>query len=345
MRLILALLLLAGCPQPRSGGGGSLTCGPGTFEEDGVCVPEDGVPECGEGTIRIADACVAAEIQWAGFPLAEGEGATLGQTFHGNFSHQDSSRYAVDVPLSEGTPLAAMRGGTVVQVKEDSDTGCGDSSCADDGNFVRIDHGDGTFGLYFHLEQNGAQVSEGDGICAGEILGFSGNTGFSTGPHLHAAIENVFGLSLPLRFHELEEANGGVPAPGMQVVSTNAEDTDCAPPEPSECPEDQWAHQGVRLDPGVPCSLVERDVTYPVSGSISHGESVFIGTWRADPVNGGFAWSYQCATADPAGRFESNVQWPSESVGDASWLVFGAGDANCSSFGGWAYSARITFAD
>ena len=68
----------------------------------------------------------------------------------------------------------------MVGVKEDSDTGCGDPECSDEGNFVRIDHGDGTQGLYFHLERNGAQVAVGDGVCAGEVIGFSGNTGFST---------------------------------------------------------------------------------------------------------------------------------------------------------------------
>ncbi len=346
MRLALLLsFALAACPEPEPAPADfdePAPCADGTVEVDGWCVPEDPTP-CGEGTVRLGDECVSAERQWVGLPLTEGDTATLGQTFHGNFSHQDRDRYAVDIPLFEGTALAAMRSGTVVAMREDSDTGCGTSDCADDANFVTIDHGDGTQGIYFHLEQNGAVVGVGDGVCAGEVVGYSGNTGWSTGPHLHAAVQNPFGLSLPLRFWELEGVNGGVPAPGMDVVSQNAVDTDCAPPPPADCAEDLFAFLGVRLDPGVPCSLVELDRVYPVSGRTSHGSFVVIGTWRLDPINGGSAWSYQCEPIDADGRFEAELTWPSESASDGSYLAFTAAQDNCVGYGGWAYSVRISF--
>jgi hypothetical protein len=118
MRLLLLLFLpLIGCPEPaRSNFDSGSSCGEGTVEVDGWCLPEDETVDddeapCGDGTIEIAGECVAAAQQWVGFPLTEGDTAILGQTFHGNFSHQDHARYAVDIPLSEGTPLAAMRGG------------------------------------------------------------------------------------------------------------------------------------------------------------------------------------------------------------------------------------------
>jgi hypothetical protein len=346
MRALLLLSLLSACPEPVDDGfSDPAPCGPGTVEVDGWCVPEDAPDEaCGDGTIELEGECVSAELQWVGFPLTEGDSAVLGQTFHGNFSHTDASRYAVDVPLGEGTPIAAMRSGTVVDLKEDSDTGCGTPDCANDGNFITIDHGDGTEGLYFHLEQGGAQVAVGDGVCAGEVIGFSGNTGFSTGPHLHAAVQNPFGLSLPLRFWELADANEGVPAAGQVVVSGNAEDTDCAPPPPSDCPEDLFAHLGVRLEPGVPCSLVERGRSYPVRGRASHGETVIVGTWREDPVNGGEAWSYQCVAQQADGEFEIDLMWPAWETTRGSYLAFAASNADCWSYSGWSYSARITFA-
>ncbi len=344
MRL-LVLLFLIGCQQPRGGGGDGFDdpppCGDGTIEVDGECVGLDDGLECGDGTIELAGECVSTELQWVSLPMVEGYEAMMGQTFHGFFSHQDKGRYAVDIPMAIGTPVAAMRGGTVVDLKEDSDTGCGTSDCADDGNFVKIDHGDGTFAIYFHLEFQGATVDVGDGVCAGEVVGYSGNTGWSTGPHLHIAVQNALAISLPLRFFELADSNGGVPAPGQVVMSANAEDTDCAPPSPSDCPEDLFAHMGARLDPGVPCGLAEKDVVYPATGHVSHGAGVVIGTWRLDLINGGEGWSYQCWESDADGNFEGEVLFPSEVTTDRSWLIIGAAEPDCTTFAGWAYSARI----
>ena len=52
-------------------------------------------------------------------------------------------------------------------------------------NYVVIDHGDHTFGRYYHLDQNGAEVVMGETVAAGQLIGRSGNSGATFGPHLH----------------------------------------------------------------------------------------------------------------------------------------------------------------
>ena len=55
------------------------------------------------------------------------------------------------------------------------------------GNYIRIDHGDGFATSYLHMVAF-ADVAEGDYVYAGELIGYVGTTGGSTGPHLHFAV-------------------------------------------------------------------------------------------------------------------------------------------------------------
>src|SRR5207253_2765353 len=56
------------------------------------------------------------------------------------------------------------------------------------GNYLVIEHADGTFGVYWHLSQNGVMVNLGDHVVRGQTLALSGNTGSSSAPHLHFEI-------------------------------------------------------------------------------------------------------------------------------------------------------------
>lgn len=124
-------------------------------------------------------------------PFAPDQGIRIGQGFSGAFSHQAThSRYAVDFTLPTGTPVLAARGGTVMDVERYFHRAGQDPEI--DGpraNYVRILHDDGSMGVYAHLDYNGVIVRPGQRVDAGQQIGKSGNTGFSTGPHLHFAVQ------------------------------------------------------------------------------------------------------------------------------------------------------------
>ena len=106
--------------------------------------------------------------------------------------------------MPEGTAILAARAGTVIHVREDSVSGGAGSRYADDANEILITHDDGTLATYLHLMPDGALVEPGDRVRAGDRIGYSGNTGWSTEPHLHFevfTIDEALELrSLPVRF-------------------------------------------------------------------------------------------------------------------------------------------------
>lgn len=107
----------------------------------------------------------------------------LVQGYFGKFSHSDT--HALDFEMPEGTEIVAAREGVVTAVKEDSKEGGASHEFIDKGNYIMIYHSDGTFGSYYHLKENGVLVKEGQSVKRGEVIGLSGNTGWSSAPHLH----------------------------------------------------------------------------------------------------------------------------------------------------------------
>ena len=63
-------------------------------------------------------------------------------------------------------------------------------------NFVRILHDDGTMALYAHLKAEAAMVRVGQQVRRGQLIGLSGNTGFTSGPHLHFVLQVNRGMQL-----------------------------------------------------------------------------------------------------------------------------------------------------
>lgn len=109
--------------------------------------------------------------------------------------------------MPEGTPIVAARGGMVVRVENDQ-SGRGDNPS---GNFVRILHDDGTMGVYLHLMKGSVAVREGQRIDAGSRIARSGNTGNSTGPHLHFVVQRNVGLTVESIPFEFSQPVGSLP--------------------------------------------------------------------------------------------------------------------------------------
>jgi murein DD-endopeptidase MepM/ murein hydrolase activator NlpD len=122
----------------------------------------------------------------------------------GSFSHNDpQNRYAIDFALTEGTPIVAVREGVVMQVESDFDkAGLNREKYGGRANFIRVLHDDGSMAVYAHLQPEGVQVRTGQRVRLGQRIGLSGNTGFSTAPHLHFVLQVNRGMrleSIPFR--------------------------------------------------------------------------------------------------------------------------------------------------
>ena len=139
-------------------------------------------------------------------PYAPGKTYRVTQGYNGKFSHTGSNQYAIDWQMPEGTPVFAARGGLVVKVKDDSNQGGASVKYDRYNNYVLIRHDDGTLGHYCHLKKGGAKVKPGQIVRAGDLIALSGNTGFSSGAHLHFCVFKTINgrerLSLPVKFED-----------------------------------------------------------------------------------------------------------------------------------------------
>lgn len=112
-----------------------------------------------------------------------------------------SQEFALDFGADKGTPLIAARGGVVVKVYDEVDGNCGSAEECEElgipasGNYVRVQHQDNTFAIYAHLSPDSMFVSLGQTIKRGTMLALSGNTGRSSGPHLHFQVREALSLT------------------------------------------------------------------------------------------------------------------------------------------------------
>lgn len=124
----------------------------------------------------------------------------------GTFSHgagtQDEE--ANDWAMLEDTPVLAARDGVVVGFRDDCTAGGVDESFRFEANYVVLKHRDGTYSEYYHLKPAGVSVRLGARVKAGTEIGRSGNTGYSSQPHLHFAVfvplDGTSRVTLPVEF-------------------------------------------------------------------------------------------------------------------------------------------------
>ena len=138
-------------------------------------------------------------------PFSADEEYPISQGFEGTKTHgSPDSQFAIDIVMPVGTAVHAVRSGKVMDIEEDFNRGGRNyKKYAHKANHIRILHEDGTMAVYAHLDLASVIVRPGARIFAGQKIARSGNTGYSSGPHLHFAIQQNSGMqmiSLPFRF-------------------------------------------------------------------------------------------------------------------------------------------------
>ena len=125
------------------------------------------------------------------------------QAYDSKMSHK--GEFALDFKIKKKTKICAARDGVVIGAREDSDKGGLKSENMSDGNYVSIQHYDGSVAHYWHLIKEGVIVDIGDTVTKGQLIGLSGNTGYSAFPHLHFEVVGNDGTGtikqLPTRFY------------------------------------------------------------------------------------------------------------------------------------------------
>ncbi len=118
-------------------------------------------------------------------PFPVGDSAQVIQGNNGSFTHFGHAAYAFDFRMTIGRVVTAMRAGQVIATEERYIDG---NRTPGQTNLVLIRHDDGTYARYYHLTTNGALVTLGQRVAAGDTIGLSGDTGYSTTPHLHVDV-------------------------------------------------------------------------------------------------------------------------------------------------------------
>lgn len=124
-------------------------------------------------------------------PISGPRDGELVQGVDGAHTHIDELRYAYDFALPVGTPVLAARRGVVAATCDEFTAGGPHPDLRARANHLAIRHEDGLYSRYYHLAFGSILVSAGEAVEAGQPVAASGNTGFSSGPHLHFDVVDV----------------------------------------------------------------------------------------------------------------------------------------------------------
>jgi murein DD-endopeptidase MepM/ murein hydrolase activator NlpD len=161
-------------------------------------------------------------------PFRDGEAYAITQAHGGKLtSHNNRENlYAVDFAMPRGVTVVAARGGIVIDVTLRHHEGGFDPSFLDKANTVAVVHDDGTVAEYAHLSPGPEIVTLGQRVAPGDVLGYSGNTGYSSGPHLHFIVSKptvtdgkVTRTSLPIMFYANDPPVRFSAQPGTTVTA------------------------------------------------------------------------------------------------------------------------------
>jgi hypothetical protein len=158
--------------------------------------------------------------------------------FDVDFDRVEDTRFDRDAPpprnedfAAFGQPILAPGAGKVSMVRDgiqDNTPGIPNLDRRERaGNYVVIDHGNGEYSLLAHLKNGSVKVRAGEPVEAGQIVGACGNSGNSSGPHLHYGLRRAAdpgrGMSVPAQFlHYLADGKSvkrGEPVQGQKVKS------------------------------------------------------------------------------------------------------------------------------
>lgn len=123
------------------------------------------------------------------------------QGYNGSYSHR--GQYALDFRLRKGNSVLAAREGIVSNVEDNNSKGGPFKKYSNKGNYVIVMHDDGTYAAYWHLSHKKVFVKKGDAVQKGQLIGLSGNTGYSSSAHLHFDVycmKNNVKLTIPTKF-------------------------------------------------------------------------------------------------------------------------------------------------
>ncbi len=260
---------------------------------------------------RPLSACTPSAFRvW--LPFEARDTAFVSQGNNGRFTHQGASRFAFDFNIPIGTAVVAAAPGVVLQTQDRFDRSA--DMDPDQYNFVLIDHGNGVLTEYGHLRHHGTRVRPAQRVTQGELIGYSGDTGMSTGPHLHFAVVDPSLQSLPACFLDVET---GVPRAGEVVQSENVPLSQ--PPaeyRAAAVPTQAFANQQITLESELPLLLPNTRVELRGRVEVSSREVLL---WvrpqgAKEPVR------KLVAPVDAEGHF--NIVLPLEGLEGIQWIGF-----------------------
>ena len=136
-------------------------------------------------------------VYW--LPYENGKSYFLVQAANSKMSHKNE--LSLDFKMKKGSKICAAREGVVIEARADSDKGGLKEENLADGDYIIIRHDDGSVSKYWHLDKDGVIVTVGSYVTKGQLIGSSGNTGYTAFPHLHFQVNDTLGKQIMVRFH------------------------------------------------------------------------------------------------------------------------------------------------